>query len=62
MWRGAIGNKQNVRSLVRLTALEDFSKDGFSGNHIPLNYVLICTIFIDKYYFSQEFSIVKMQS
>ena len=51
MWRGAIGIKQvyrALRSLVRLPAMDDFSKDGFSGNHVSLISVLICIIFIDK--------------
>jgi len=58
MWCGAIGIKQvyrELRSLVRLPAMDDFSKDGFSGNHIPLISVLIsvliCIISIDKKYF-----------
>ncbi len=50
MWFGAIGSKQSVRSLVRLPAMDDFSKDGFSGNHIPLISILSCIISIDKKY------------
>jgi len=54
MWRGAIGTKQVYRAcgswFYVLPAMDDFSKNGFSGNHIPLIPVLICIISIDKKY------------
>jgi len=46
-WRNRLQTGlQSVRSLVRLPAMDDFSKDGFSGNHIPLISVLICIMTI----------------